>query len=384
MKAKSIKGSSPDEIKTALEQSMADGFQPTLAFVFISIKQNVETVSNLLDSLGIQIFGATSSGEFIDGDISNGGIAVLLMDINPANFKLLLLDYHDKEPEAIAREMAAMAKERFKNPSIILSASFYARGESESLLGDQLIRIIESVAGNETTIWGGRAGDDFIFDETVVFTNQLTTKKGIIMLVFDGDKIIVKGEAASGQKPVGTEKVITKAVSNWIYEIDNKPAAEMVLKYLGLNLSPDEAETFNPSGMGIAFSVMRDKGTPVIRGVGAFNWKDKSVSVLGSIHEGDKVRFTLPPDFEVIEEVKFNAEKIQQNEMPDADALLMFSCIGRLTQFGPLAGNEIEGVRQAFNVPMAGFFTYGEYGRVRNGNNEFHNNTCCWVALKEK
>jgi hypothetical protein len=49
-----------------------------------------------------------------------------------------------------------------------------------------------------------------------------------------------------------------------------------------------------------------------------------------------------------------------------------------------LAGNEIEGVRQAFNVPMAGFFTYGEYGRVRNGNNEFHNNTCCWVALKEK
>ena len=384
MKAKSIKGHSPSEIKTALEQSMTDGFQPTLAFVFISIKQDVETVSNLLDSLGIQIFGATSSGEFIDGDISNGGIAVLLLDINVSNFEILLHDYRDKEPTAVAREMAAIAKERFINPSIILSASFYARGESESLLGDQLIRIIESVAGKETTIWGGRAGDDFIFDETVVFTNQLSTKRGIIMLVFDGDKIITTGEAASGQKPVGTEKVVTKAVGNWIHEIDNKPAAEMVLKYLGLNLSPEEAETFNPSSMGIAFSVMRDVGTPVIRGVGAFNWKDKSVSVLGSIHEGDKVRFTLPPDFEVIEEVKFNAEKIQQNEMPEADALLMFSCIGRLTQFGPLAGDEIEGVRKAFNVPMAGFFTYGEYGRVKNGNNEFHNNTCCWVALKEK
>jgi hypothetical protein len=204
------------------------------------------------------------------------------------------------------------------------------------------------------------------------------------MLVFDGDKIIVKGEAASGQKPVGTEKVITKAVGNWVYEIDNKPAAEMVLKYLGLNLSPEEAETFNPSGMGIAFCVSRDTGADVIRGVGMFNWKDKSVSILGSIHEGDKVRFTLPPDFEVVEEVRINAEKIQQDEMPEADALLMFSCIGRLTQFGPLAGDEIEGVRKAFNVPMAGFFTYGEYGRVKNGNNEFHNNTCCWVALKEK
>jgi hypothetical protein len=384
MKAKSIKGNSLEEIKTALEQCMSDGYQPTLAVVFISIKQDIDAVSNLLDQQGIRIFGATSSGEFIDGDISNGGIAVLLMDINQANFEILLHDYRDKEPEAVAREIASKAKERFKNPTIILSASFYARAESEALLGDLLIRTIELVAGKETIVWGGRAGDDFIFDESVVFTNHLSTKRGIIMLVFDGDKIIATGEAASGQKPVGTEKLITKAVGNWIYEIDNKPAAEMVLKYLGLNLSPEEAETFNPSTMGIAFSVSRDKGEAIIRGVGMFNWNDKSVSVLGSIHEGDKVRFTLPPDFEVIEEVKFNAEKIQHDEMPEADALLMFSCIGRLTQFGPLAGDEVEGVRKAFNVPMAGFFTYGEYGRARNGNNEFHNNTCCWVALKEK
>jgi hypothetical protein len=246
MKAKSIKGTSPSEIRTALEQSMADGFKPTLAIVFISIKQDIDAVSNLLDSLGIQIFGATSSREFIDGDISNGGIAVLLMDINPANFEVLLRDYSDKEPDAVGREMALKAKARFKNPSIILSVSFYARGKSESLLGDQLIKTIESVVGKDTTIWGGRAGDDFIFDETVVFTNHLSTKKGIIMLVFYGDKIIATGEAASGQKPVGTEKVITKAVNNWIYEIDKKPATEMALKYLGLNLSPEEAETINP------------------------------------------------------------------------------------------------------------------------------------------
>jgi hypothetical protein len=384
MKAKSIKGNSTEEIKTALEQSIADGYKPTLAVVFISIEQDIDAVSNLLDQHGIQIFGATSSGEFIDGDITNGGIAVLLMDINPANFEILLHDYRDKEPEVVARELASKAKEIFKNPTFILSASFCARAESEALLGDLLIRTIEMVAGKETIVWGGRAGDDFIFDESVVFTNHLLTKRGIIMLVFDGDKIIATGEAASGQKPVGTEKVITKAIGNWVYEIDNKPAAEMVLKYLGLNLSPEEAETFNPTGMGIAFSVSRDKGEAIIRGVGMFNWKDKSVSVLGSIHEGDKVRFTLPPDFEVIEEVKFNAEKIHHDEMPEADALLMFSCIGRLTQFGPIAGDEVEGVRKAFNVPMAGFFTYGEYGRARNGNNEFHNNTCCWVALKEK
>lgn len=157
MKAKSIKGNSPEKIKTELEQSIADGFKPTLAFVFISVKQSIDAVRNILDQLGIQIFGATSSGEFIDEDISNGGIVVLLLDIDPAYFKLLLLDYRDKEPEAVAREMAEKAKGRFKNPSIILSASFFTR-ESESLLGDKLIRIIESVAGKDTTVLGRPGG----------------------------------------------------------------------------------------------------------------------------------------------------------------------------------------------------------------------------------
>jgi transketolase N-terminal domain/subunit len=35
MKAKSIKGNSTEEIKTAFEQSKADGYKPTLAVVFI-------------------------------------------------------------------------------------------------------------------------------------------------------------------------------------------------------------------------------------------------------------------------------------------------------------------------------------------------------------
>jgi len=39
MKAKSIKGKSPEEIQSAIQQSMADGFKPTLAIVFLSIKQ---------------------------------------------------------------------------------------------------------------------------------------------------------------------------------------------------------------------------------------------------------------------------------------------------------------------------------------------------------
>jgi hypothetical protein len=244
MKAKSIKGNSPEEIKTALEQNMADGFQPTLAFVFISIKQDWEAVSNHLDQHDIQIFGATTGGEFIDGDIGAGTIAILLVDMNPDHFLLLLDDYSDNDPTELAKDMAARAKLQFENSAFILSCSMDVKSETERLLWEPLIRAIESVTGPETIIWGGRAGDDFMYTETVVFTNRQSTKKGIVLLAVDGDKILVKGLAASGQKPVGTEKTITKAVNNWIHEIDHQPATEMVLKYLGLNLKKEEAETF--------------------------------------------------------------------------------------------------------------------------------------------
>ena len=71
----------------------------------------------------------------------------------------------------------------------------------------------------------------------------------------------------------------------------------------------------------------QEQGDPVIRGVGMFDWKEKSFSALGSIKEGDKIRLCLPPDFEVVDEVRGNAEKIHQNEIPEPDALLMLSLI---------------------------------------------------------
>lgn len=380
MKAKSIKGNSTEEIKSSLIESLSDGFQPTLAFVFMSIKQDHDAVSALLDASGISIFGATTAGEFIDGDIRAGSISILLLDMKRSNFKILIEDYNQKDPEELSRNMAHQAGDLFHRPAFILSYSIdVATGLP---LGEPLIRAIESVAGRDISIWGGGAGDDFAFSKTAVFSNGQSTNSGIIFLVLDEDKIEVRGMAASGHKAVGTEKIITKSIGNEMYTIDHQPATEMVLKYMGLTLTQEEAETFTP-GI-VVFSLSRDIGDPVLRSSGVFNMENKSLIINGSIKEGDKIRLTLPPDFEVIEDVRKSAVKVQQTEMPDADALLMFSCVGRLGEFGPMIGDEIQGVKNAFNVPMAGFFTYGEFGRATLGNNEFHNHTCCWVALKEK
>ena len=90
MKAKSIKGKSPEEINIASQQSMADGFRPTLAVVFLSIKQDRDTICDILDKAGIDIFGATSAGEFVDGEIGEESTAILLMDMDKSQLQVLI------------------------------------------------------------------------------------------------------------------------------------------------------------------------------------------------------------------------------------------------------------------------------------------------------
>ena len=67
----------------------------------------------------------------------------------------------------------------------------------------------------------------------------------------------------------------------------------------------------------------------------------------------------------------------------EADAMMIFSCIGRLEHLGPMAEAEITGLKEVWNVPIAGFFTYGEFGTPEGGHADFHGTTCSWVALKE-
>ena len=146
MKAKSIKGKSPVDIKSALAECMSDGFKPTLAFVFISIKQDIDAVRTFLEEQNIRIFGATTGGEFINGDIGAGTIAILLVDPDPSNFMILLEDYTNKDPELVAKEMAEKAREQFKNPSFIISNSFEVAHVNQ--MGEPIVRAIETVCGD--------------------------------------------------------------------------------------------------------------------------------------------------------------------------------------------------------------------------------------------
>jgi len=101
------------------------------------------------------------------------------------------------------------------------------------------------------------------------------------------------------------------------------------------------------------------------------------------VEEGAKFRFSTPPDFDIVETVVEKARTIKKEADTNAEAVLIFSCVSRLSTLGPMAREENEKLAEVWKAPMAGFYTYGEFGRAINGKHEFHSTTCSWVALKE-
>jgi hypothetical protein len=379
MKAKSIKGNSPSEIKKALEQSMADGYKPTLAIVFLSVSQNRNAICNILDGYGIAIFGATTSGEFIDEVTEKGTVVVLLLDMNKDHFQIYLDEFPEKNYRETARGIAKKAIAKFSEPAFLISASHLETDAEQLLFG------FEDDIGKEVNVYGGMASDDYTFTEQFVFTNGKESNQGIVALVLDESKILIKGRATCGWKAIGTEKTVTKSDGTHVFTVDNIPVLDLTTKYGGIeNVSPDNPGLMLEIAANLPLQLQRPKGDPVMRPGLVVDWNDRSFYCSGSVPQGSKVRFSIPPDFGVMEKVIQSVKEIKENEMPEADALVIFSCAGRILAFGPMMNMEIEGIKKIWNVPMAGMFSNGELARATGGNLEMHNLTTCCVALKER
>lgn len=387
MKAKSLKGKSTEEIKAVLQKTMVDDFNPTLAIVFMSVKQDREAISKLLDDKGIQIFGATTAGEFIDGEMEEGSIVMLLLDMNPAYFKIEFLATSQETAFEDAIKLGTTGKETFTNPAFIIANSGVA------LDGEPFVEGIIQAFGKEVTIFGGKAADDLALESTFVFTNGKSNDCAIVALIIDEDKIDVNGIATCGWKAIGTTKTVTKSDGNIVYTIDDKPALDTLMNYLGVEIKQEgnkDIVTFLSSWY-YPLQVERENVDPVIRTAMFANREERSLICSGKVPQGSKIRFSLPPDFDSIDTVVAECKVIKDNGQQQADALIMFSCVSRFLSFGAVMKEELEQVQQIWDAPMAGFFSYGEYGKSlpagqagKISKNEYHNNTCCLVVLKEK
>lgn len=385
MKAKSIHGASVSDIHKALNNALGDSFKPTVAIIFMSVKQDRKPICKLFESNNIDVFGATSCGEFVNGHQSDGEIAILLLEISKTLYTIHFEDFDPESLEKSASNLANVALKKFKNPSLVISSTSIDRN-GDLIKGEDLSNHLKNNLGNDKLFYGGLAGDDWQLNGTFVFTNTQETDYGMIALILDGDKINLKGMAVTGWKPLGLKRTVTKSKGNLLYEIDGKSAVQLYLKYLGKEdkITENNFNIFEELSIEYPFIVERDTNETVLKSPMKIDSKEQALVMDLPMPEGSQFWFTNPPEFDIVEEVIDKANQLKHDSNEDADALLIFSCAGRPPILGPMTTDENEGLANVWKTPMAGFYTYGEFGRVFNGKQNFHSGACCWVTLKEK
>jgi hypothetical protein len=241
--------------------------------------------------------------------------------------------------------------------------------------GDEIISGITQTMGRQIPLFGGLANNEQLVPETLVFDSSHVLSEGVCALVFNQAVIELRGVAASGWMGIGTTKTVTKSKGNLVYEIDNLPVMDIYKKYLGLEDDLLVAVEY-------PLLVMRDDESYVVRAAMAMN-EDGSLAYSGSIQEGAKVRFSIPPGLEIVD---YSIEQISKVVQPDSgpDAIVLFSCKLRHMTLGPLIENELSAIGELWNVPMVGFFTAGEIGPHPNGLCDFHGTAIVPVLIREK
>ena len=237
-------------------------------------------------------------------------------------------------------------------------------------------------------LWGGGAGNNLdTVGPTYQYCDDEVISGGISYALLSG-KAQASWAISHGLVPIGGERIVTRSKGNVIYEIDDKPAVEVLKEYL-----PEQALTEERDWMRYAISLalcfrapsyMKDEEY-VVRGVPALRMADGSIIVQTEVSEGTSVWFSSRDKEKMITGLDRMASQIKEQLGGENPKLVFqFECLTR----GKTMLREQEKLqllkrfRQSGDseAPWAGFYTIGEIGPVEK-HNDLHLFTSVVLAL---
>ena len=378
MNAAVCSGYDLDEILSQIDHHIESGLRPSLAIVFCSPVQDSPSLCTALLDRGLSVVGATTAGEIAGAEVLEGGCTVMLWASDLDHTLVWGEARADGESmEAVAERLGRAAADRFADPVVFVFASGLATD------GESVVRGLERGAGGTVPLYGGLAADDMRVVETRVFADGSTYSDGIAALVLDRSRYHVEGLVSSGWEGVGIAKTVTRSEGNVVYELDGECVLDVYSQYFDLgDLRSGDVNVTLEIGVQYPLSVGRDDGTTVIRAPLMADPEAGSLIFAGGVPEGARVRFCIPPSLDIVQSVMEEAG-VLRTRSPEADAVVLVSCKARHTALGPIMQDEIEGLHEVWDAPMAGYFSYGEIGGPA-GACDFHNETCTLVTVRER
>jgi hypothetical protein len=366
--------------REAAEQALkkAGVSKPDFVFMFASIGYDQRSLLGVVREAtgGAPLTGCSAEGTINadDADESNFSVVVTAISSDELQWTNGIVPGVEDEPRAVGKQVAQDLLPNLSADAIGLFVfpdgltdylePFFA-GLEENLPSDRFL-----------PLWGGGAGNNVSVDEpTYQYCDDEVISGGLSYALLSG-KAQAGWAISHGLVPIGSARTVTRSQGNVIYEIDGKPAIEVLKEYL-----PEGALAEDRDWMRYAVSLALTTKAPnymkdeeyVVRGVPAVRMGDGSITVQTEVPEGMSVWFSSRDKEKITSRFDRMARQITQQLGDDKPELVFqFECFTR----GKSLFREQEKVqllkrlRQSVGpeVPWAGFYTIGEIGPVEEHN----------------
>src|ERR671913_2035149 len=225
-------------------------------------------------------------------------------------------------------------------------------------------------------IWGGGAGNNLNLGKpTYQYCDDEVVSDGISYALLSGE---ARPAWAIGHSliPIGGERIVTRSRGNVIYEIDGKPATDVLKEYLPEDALTEERDWLRYAiSLALCFkapSYMKDEEY-VVRGVPQVNLTDGSIVVQSDVEEGTSIWFSSRDKEKITTGFDRMAAQIEEQlEGEQPELVFQFECVtrGKLMFRDQEKLQNLKRFRQSLDpdAPWVGFYAVGEIGPVKEHN----------------
>ncbi len=324
-----------------------------------------------------QIVGCTTDGEMSAAGYRKGSAVLGGIVSDQIHFTIAHVENISRNHELAGKQLAD------KLSPTVQYVQLFTDGISGN--GCAILRGISSVLGETLPIAGGTAGDNGKFQRTWQFAGSRLLTDAAVAIGFSGDFHLGTG-VKSGWSPIGLAKKVTRASGNILYELNGEPALQVYERFLGKHAEKLPAVGVEyPLGLVGRCLDENDKNYYLLRATMSVDRQNGSIQFAGEIPEGALVHFTCGDSHSILAATA-EAARLARSEMGDVPPAMIFfySCMARKIVLGQRTREELDRVRKVFGkeVPILGFYTYGEYSRIScNQPSLLHNETATISAI---
>src|SRR5215203_3041882 len=377
--------------REAAEQALKEAGlnRPEFVFMFASIGYDQRSLLRAVrESTGGALLAGCSAEGTIDGNADESNFSVVVMVISSDE-----LQWTNGFAKGLSGDSRTVGQRVAEDLSPHLSSDVIGLLVFPDGLNLTLYNFFAGLEDNLPSerflpMWGGGAGNNFSVETpTYQYCDGEVISDGVSYALLSGEAQ-ASWAISHGMVPLGGKRKVTRSKGNVIYEINGKPAVEVLKEYL-----PEHALIEDRDWMPYAISLALIFEAPsytkdeeyVVRGVSGVRMADGSITVQTEVPEGTSVWFSSRDKEKISTRFDQMAGQIKDQLGDEKPKLVFqFECMTRGKTM--LREQEkmqlLKRLRQSVGpeVPWAGFYTIGEIGPVED-HNDHHLFTSVVLAL---